>query len=124
MTEVTRQEIAQEFYSNRCYVCQKKFGKYFQFHHLWYYTDEQVFSDFSNPKKYWAYVSQRIMEEPNRFMLLCKICHSRIDKRRGGLKRMKPDKTARLFIATMLSKEFQVKDIVPFLHRNLTHYYE
>jgi len=119
-----RKEIAEEFYDNKCYVCQKKFGKYFQFHHLWYHDDEKIYSDFKRQKDYWKYVVYAIMEEPERFMLLCRTCHSRIDKRRGGIKRMKVDKVVRLFIAVLLSKGFSHKEIIPLLCTYRIYHYE
>lgn len=108
-----RKEVAIKYFQGRCFICEKKFGKYFQFHHLHYYKDEKVFSDFRQQKDYWKYVSEKIIEEPRRFMLLCRVCHSRIDKRRGGIKRMKTDKVIRLFVAVLLSQNVNPKDIVP-----------
>jgi hypothetical protein len=100
-----RKEIAYSFYQGRCFVCQKKFGKNFQFHHLEYLKGEKKFDDFKKQDDYWQYVRKQIMKNPKRFLLLCKICHWRIDKKRGGLSRMKKDKVVRLFIATLLTKK-------------------
>lgn len=120
----TRRDLAEEFYRNRCYVCQKKFGKYFQFHHLWYNENELIWKDFKNQKEYWNHVCYEIMEQPERFMLLCKTCHSRIDKPRGGLKRMKEAKIVRLFVASLLSKGIPQTEIVPLLVAYRIFHYE
>jgi hypothetical protein len=102
---ITRQEVALKYYNGKCFVCEKKFGKYFQFHHLYYLESEKKFSDFEKPEQYWEYVSKKILDDPQRFLLLCRICHSRIDRKRGGLSRMKKDKVVRLFLATMRTEK-------------------
>ena len=96
-----RKEVAIKYYNGKCFVCQKKFGKYFQFHHLRYEKNEKKWNDFVNPEEYWKYLQSKIFEDPTRFRLLCRICHSRIDKKRGGLSRMKKDKIVRLFIVVL-----------------------
>lgn len=96
-----RKEIAVKYYNGKCFVCEKKFGKAFQFHHLWYENNEKKWNDFTNQNDYWEYVHTKIKLNPKRFRLLCKMCHWRIDKKRGGLSRMKKDKVVRLFIVTL-----------------------
>jgi hypothetical protein len=96
-----RKQIAILLYQERCFVCHKKYGKNFQFHHKEYEKGEKKWKDFKNAEEYWQYVSKKIIENPKRFVLLCKKCHWHIDKTRGGLSRMNKDKVVRLFIVTL-----------------------
>ena len=96
-----RKNLAGLYFDGQCFICQKKFGKRFQFHHLWYEKNEKKWNDFSNADDYWEYVQVKIKENPKRFRLLCRMCHHRIDKPKGGLSRMKKDKVVRLFIVTL-----------------------
>lgn len=99
-----REEIAKSLFGGKCFVCHKKFGKRFTFHHLFYLKREKQWKDFKNRDDYYKYLHPKIIKQPDRFLLLCNICHWRIDKKRGGLKRMKSDKLVRLFVASLLSK--------------------
>lgn len=117
----SRSEIAQKYFFSKCYICERKFGKYFQYHHLWYEPNEKKYSDFPDSNLYWEYVCEKIIENPERFLLLCRICHSRIDRKRGGLSRMKADKVVRLFLATLstiLAKQKNDKKIHQSTQKN------
>lgn len=87
-------------FDGKCYVCHKKFGKYFLFHHKSYVTGEKVYRDFSNTIAYNAYILPLIKKDPNRFTLLCRKHHNVIEK----LKKFAPDKLERIFKVVKESK--------------------
>lgn len=95
-----RKEFAHAHYDGMCFVCQKKFGKRFQFHHKRYIKGDKKWHEFTNPMDYWKHVEEKMLEDPDRFTLLCHTCHHRVDKQRGGLSRMNKDKLERLFIVS------------------------
>jgi len=43
-------------FRSRCFVCHKRFGKGFAYHHLWYDGGEP---DYANKNEYWHYVLNR-----------------------------------------------------------------
>lgn len=66
--------VAKKFKS-RCYVCWKKFGKYFLFHHLKYIDGEPYYTDYKSSIDYNLALLPFIRKEPKRFMLLCRVHH-------------------------------------------------
>jgi hypothetical protein len=72
--------LAKKYYKNRCYVCHKKFGKYFAFHHLWYEIKDARYSMFkSNTNKYHIELAKYIKLNPKRFILLCRGHHHLVE---------------------------------------------
>ena len=84
---------------NRCFICRKKYGKKFTFHHLDYKSDEKTYRDFKSSMKYNEYILPIIDENPDRFVLLCNKCHYGVTK----LSRYKRDKLERMFLVTMMT---------------------
>ncbi len=100
-TKRTVHQIAEEQKEkNRCYVCHKKFGKHFTFHHKRYLASDKIYSDFKTTYDYNLYVLPIIDKDPNRFTLLCKGHHTLVEK----LKRFKPERLERLFRVVKESK--------------------
>jgi len=79
-------------FDGKCYVCGKKFGKYFLFHHKKYLNSDKIWSDFKDSWSYNLYVLPVIKSDPNRFALLCKKHHQSVEM----LKRFKPENLERL----------------------------
>lgn len=73
-TQIEREETAKLF-DSRCYLCNKKFGKKFHFHHIGYRKDEKKHSDFDSHYDYTMYVLPIIEKHPEKFSLLCMTCH-------------------------------------------------
>ncbi len=88
-------------YNSECYVCKKKFGKRFSFHHLKYYTTEKTYKDFNNNNnKYQLYILPIIEKRPKDFVLLCFKHHYTVEQ----LKRFKFKNLERLFDIVWRSK--------------------
>lgn len=73
-TKIEREETAKLF-DSCCYLCLKKFGKKFHFHHIGYRVDEKKHSDFDSHYEYTMYILPIIEKNPDRFSLLCMTCH-------------------------------------------------
>lgn len=83
-----------------CFVCHKKFGKRFLFHHLTYIEGEKTYRDFTNSEDYQRYILPIVEANPQRFMLLCHKHHSVLEK----LKRFKEENLNRLIKAVKMTK--------------------
>ncbi len=70
-----KENIAHQLFQGRCYVCRKKYGKGFGFHHTEYLKGELQSKDFGSIIWYHAYLLPILLEDPKRFFLLCKNCH-------------------------------------------------
>lgn len=84
----------------KCYVCHRKFGKYFVFHHKTYINGDKIYSDFKDTYAYNEYVLPVIRNDPNRFALLCKKHHKVVEM----LKMFKPENFDRLVKVVKESK--------------------
>jgi len=62
-------------FKNRCFVCWKKFGVGFTFHHLWYTKGEPDYTQFKDSSKYQIVLLPFVKRNPNQFLLLCKVHH-------------------------------------------------
>ena len=96
----TRARRAREYYDDRCFVCHKKFGKYFVFHHIRYVDGEKIYADFENSVDYNIYLCDSIKEHPQDFALLCNKHHHVLEM----LKRFKRDRLGRLLVMVMISR--------------------
>lgn len=76
----------------RCFVCLKRFGKGFLFHHKWYIEGEPVYKNFKDPLDYQLAVIPIVKKTPKQFYLLCHAHHHAVET----LKRFKIDKYKRL----------------------------
>jgi len=93
-------EVATTYYDAMCFVCRKPYGMWFAFHHKRYDPKRKTHADFKNTTEYNRYVIPEVVANPERFRLLCKVCHSRIDQpRRGYLGHLKKDILIRTFVA-------------------------
>jgi len=79
-------------FDGKCYVCGKKFGKWFVFHHKRYLNSDKIYSDFKDSYSYNEYVLPVIKSDPNRFALLCKKHHQSVEM----LKKFKPENLKKL----------------------------
>lgn len=95
-----RAQRAEEHFDGKCFVCQKKFGKYFVFHHVRYTDGEKVYSDFDNSVEYNIYLMDKISEHPEDFALLCNKHHHVVET----LKRFNRDRLSRLLVMVMISR--------------------
>lgn len=86
-----KQQVA-ELYNSECYVCKKKFGKRFSFHHKKYYSTEKTYRDFKNNNMYQFYILPIIESRPYDFVLLCFKHHYAVEK----LKRFNKDNFKKL----------------------------
>lgn len=93
-----KRRVAIELFEGRCYICRKNYGKGFAYHHKEYDPFRKTHSDFRSTVDYNRYVLPEIVTYPQRFRLLCKICHARIDQPRYGyLGHIADDKLDRLY---------------------------
>jgi hypothetical protein len=95
-----RKQIA-TYFDSRCYVCHKKYGKNFKFHHLTYRVDEKTYRDFKNSNDYQLYILPIIEKRVLDFELLCDSHHYMVEK----LKLFKCGKLSRLFDIVLRSKK-------------------
>jgi len=84
-----------KLFGSKCFVCEKKYGRGFLYHHLVYKFGEPIYRDFSSTIKYNNFILPIIKKEPQRFLLLCSPCHTTLEK----LKRRKKENFLRLLIA-------------------------
>ncbi len=76
LLKVEKQKVALlPRFKNRCFVCWKKFGRGFTFHHLWYRDDEPYYSNFKDSTKYQLALLPYVKKRPTQFLLLCKVHH-------------------------------------------------
>jgi len=73
-----KREVAKLF-DSICYVCHKRYGKGFAFHHLFYVEGEKTFSDFGDTYKYHEYILPIIRGRIKGFLLVCKTHHHLIE---------------------------------------------
>jgi len=62
-------------FKGKCYVCWKKFGKYFLFHHLYYIDNEPYHADYKDNIEYQMAVLPYVKSNPKQFLLLCRVHH-------------------------------------------------
>lgn len=74
-----KQYLAKKYFQNRCYVCHKKFGKYFAFHHLWYELEDARYYMYKGTNQYHKELEKFIILNPKRFLLLCKAHHHLVE---------------------------------------------
>ncbi len=70
-----KKKIAIELFQGSCYVCRRKYGKYFGFHHKDYEEDDLKSTDFRGTIWYHCYLLEIVLNHPERFWLLCNKCH-------------------------------------------------
>jgi len=92
MDKLKREIAYMPQFDGKCFVCNKKFGKWFVFHHKKYLNSDKIYSDFKDSWSYNEYVLPIIKRDPNRFALLCKKHHQSVEM----LKRFKKDNLDRL----------------------------
>lgn len=85
-TKEKRKKVSKLF-NEECFICRKKYGKNFNYHHLTYRKGELDHSDFRDSYKYNDYILPIIEKMPDKFALLCKQCHRLL----GFLQRTKDD---------------------------------
>ncbi len=73
-----KKDLAQLFKS-RCFVCRKKFGKGFLFHHKKYFEDSAFYGNFKTPLEYHIALRTEILKRKSNFLLLCKNHHHFIE---------------------------------------------
>ena len=77
-----KKQIAIELFGGECFFCDKKFGKYFAFHHLNYDPTRKTYSDFKNKGgtiAYHIYLLPEVIQFPERFLLLCRAHHDKLE---------------------------------------------
>lgn len=94
----SKAEVA-KLYESRCFVCHRKFGKRFTFHHLWYTPGEPIYRDFKSKQAYEAYLHPYILKHQDQFILLCTKHHFAVE----SLKRFKKANLNRLLKAVRMS---------------------
>ena len=75
---MNKEQVAKLF-KNKCYVCHKKYGKYFVFHHLWYEVDDIIYRNFKDSKSYNEAFIPYILKNKKRFLLLCRAHHKYVE---------------------------------------------
>lgn len=76
---LNKEQVAKKYFKNRCYVCRRKYGKYFQFHHLWYIDNDITYHSFNDTKKYNDALMPLIIQNRKRFLLLCRAHHKYVE---------------------------------------------
>jgi len=99
-TEQYRRQVA-ELFDSVCYVCAKKYGKRFSFHHKRYIPKERTYKDFKNNdnNNYQLYILPIIQQRPQDFELLYHKYHYLVEI----LKKFNPERLAKLFNVTRRS---------------------
>jgi len=93
-----KRRIAHDLFEGRCYICWRNYGNGFAFHHKEYDPTRKTHKNFKNTIDYNRYILPEVITFSDRFYLLCKICHARIDQPRYGyLGHMAKDKLERLY---------------------------
>ena len=88
-----------KLYGGRCFICEKKYGRGFLFHHRKYVQGERIYKDFKSSTAYNEYILPIIeADKEKRFSLLCSPCHSRIDNFRRGIMRLTYRHMLNLFV--------------------------
>ena len=65
-------EAVAKLFQSRCYVCRRKYGKKFTFHHKTYTDGEKHYADFNgNQREYLEYILPIIRKKPKQYALLC-----------------------------------------------------
>jgi len=80
-------------FNSKCYVCHKKYGKNFHFHHLSYMDNEKTYEDFSNNDDYQLFILPIVEDRALEFELLCHKHHYLVEQ----LKRFRSERLERLF---------------------------
>lgn len=99
-----KRDIAVQLFHGRCGGCHKPYGKGFAYHHLDYDPDRKSSKDFKSTIDYNRYVLGEVRAYPQRFYLLCRGCHNRIDNFKTGMSLVKKDTLARLYIIAFRSQ--------------------
>jgi hypothetical protein len=92
-------EKAAKKLGSKCYVCHRKFGKGFTFHHKYYVPGEKTYRDFENGDDYNEYIVKIVEKNPKQFLLLCFKHHFTIEQ----LKRFKKETLERIIKAVRMS---------------------
>ena len=93
-----KRQVAKIF-ASECYICGKRYGKNFQFHHIRYREGNKTYRDFHSNTAYQSYILPIIHDNPWDFELLCHKHHYLLEQ----LKRFKPERLERLFDVVMRS---------------------
>ncbi|MCZ6582672.1 MAG: hypothetical protein O6761_05830 [Thaumarchaeota archaeon] len=101
-----KRSVAKELFNSECYVCHKRYGKRFHFHHLRYRDNEKTYNDFSNNDDYQLYILPIIEDRPFDFELLCNKHHYLVEI----LKLFKSERLDRLFNVVRRSKKIVYKE--------------
>ncbi len=72
---IEKKKIAIELYYGVCYICRKKYGKGFLYHHKEYEDEDLKSDDFASTIWYHCYLLELILQQPERFRLFCRNCH-------------------------------------------------
>jgi len=89
-------ESCAKLFGSMCYVCHKRFGKGFTFHHRWYTKGEAFYTD----TNYHERIYKDVRRSPEQFLCLCVKCHYSLEK----FKRYKPENFKRLIKAVNMSR--------------------
>jgi len=87
-------------FKGKCFVCHKKYGKRFAFHHVTYKKEEKTYRDFNSNDNYQLYILPLIQKNPSDFKLLCHNHHYLVER----LKLFRPERLERLFDVVSESK--------------------
>jgi len=101
-----KKDIAVEFYADKCSGCFKEYGegKWFAYHHMDYDPERKTSKEFRNTILYNRYVLGEVSTFPERFVLVCKSCHNRLDNYKTGMALVPKDTLTRLYMIAFLSK--------------------
>ena len=76
---LSKEIVAKKYFKNRCYVCHKKYGKYFLFHHLWYIENDVIYKHYKNTITYNEALMPLVIKNKKRFLLLCRAHHKYVE---------------------------------------------
>ena len=98
MVKKYKRQVAKIF-ASECYVCGKRYGKNFQFHHVRYRAGNKTYRDFRTNVSYQSYILPIIHDTPWDFELLCHKHRYLVEI----LKKFKPERLEKLFCITRRS---------------------
>src|SRR5438093_13473387 len=78
--------VAEKYFYGVCFVCGRRYGRGFTYHHLKYVFGEYTYRDFPDTVKYNLYILPIVEKHPERFLLLCKKHHTAVTRLKQYLK--------------------------------------
>lgn len=81
-TKEIKEQLASEFFGNRCAVCHKSYtpNEKWVIHHLWYEDYQKKYNDFTTQDAYHQDLQKQVRRNPKQFVLIHNSHHAFIHK--------------------------------------------